>query len=49
MDNIIIKKIWNDSGSVMRDSNFIFKVKMTFKNENLNNCTKYANEFIKNK
>ena len=35
MDNIIIKKIWNDSGEIGSNSNFLFEVKLTCTNENI--------------
>ena len=41
MDNIIIKKIWNDVGSIDSDSNFLFEIKLTFINENLIISDKY--------
>ena len=35
MDNIIFKKIWNDSGEIDSNSNFLFEVKMTCMNKNI--------------
>ena len=35
MDNIIFKKIWNDSGEIDNNSNFLFEVKLTCLNENV--------------
>lgn len=35
MDNIIFKKIWNDSGEIGSNSNFLFEVKLTCTNENI--------------
>lgn len=35
MDNIIFKKIWNDSGEIDTNSNFLFEVKLTCANENI--------------
>ena len=35
MDNIIFKKIWNDSGEIGSNRNFLFEVKLTCTNENI--------------
>ena len=35
MDNIVFKKIWNDSGEIDSNSNFLFEVKLTCANENI--------------
>ena len=35
MDNIIFKKIWNDSGEIGPNRNFLFEVKLTCTNENI--------------
>lgn len=35
MDNIVFKKIWNDSGEIDTNSNFLFEVKLTCTNENI--------------
>lgn len=35
MDNIIFKKIWNDSGEIGNNNNFLFEVKLTCSNENI--------------
>lgn len=35
MDNIVFKKIWNDSGEIGSNSNFLFEVKLTCTNKNI--------------
>jgi len=56
MDNIVFKKIWNDSGEIDSNSNFLFEVKLTCANENIsvseiyymwNDCAKKIAEAIK--
>ena len=41
MDNIIFKKIWNDTGAISNDNNFLFEVKLTCTNENIIVSEKY--------
>ena len=35
MDNIVFKKIWNDSGEIDTNGNFLFEVKLTCMTENI--------------
>ena len=35
MDNIVFKKIWNDSGEMDTNGNFLFEVKLTCMTENI--------------
>lgn len=49
MDNIVFKKIWNDSGAIGSDSNFMFEVKLTCKSKNIMVSENYymCNNFAK--
>ena len=41
MDNMVIRKMWSDDGSVLWDSNFLFGMKLTCINDNLTISEEY--------